>query len=152
MVATGVCGLDGRTTPRPGVSPVGGLRLGYVRSVREDRVVVSPSDAPSDTLEAVSVVQLRNTRDPILFAMVDEEWIILGQILQEPLVQASDGTGDIVFAGDKIVFRATQEVVLVAGRSELRVSAGGFIRTLADRIVARARRVNRVQGASVKLN
>lgn len=60
--------------------------------------------------------------------------------------------GQATAPGDRLVLEAARELVLRCGASAIRIAADGTIRLEGDDIRSKARRLQRITGAQVKIN
>ncbi len=149
---------------RVSVESVQGVRIGRFVSVEESgRITVDYPGNRFGSLAARSVVNIsledKGEEALIAFEKNDPRLpLVIGIIRKRPVAPAEKMAldrkeiKDIIVDGEKIVFDAAKEIELRCGESSIKMRSDGVVIIKGDRIVSRARGVNKIKGAAVTIN
>ena len=143
-----------------------GVRVGHIAKVLKDGLpMVDFEGNPRGPLPARSIIRIapKQLGVQILLAFENNDLrnpVIVG-ILQTQAVVAEpndapdlnrDPIDEITIDGEKLVLNAKKEIEIRCGKSALIMKADGKVVIKGDQLISRARRVNKIKGAAVKIN
>jgi hypothetical protein len=143
-----------------------GVRVGKLVSVEETgHVLVDYPDSSFGPVPARSILEISNEdlsgkvllifeksdpRLPIIIGFVQEQPVL--PALSEQVTLDSDGLKEIIIDGEKIVFDAQKEIVLRCGEGSVTIASDGKIVIKGTNLLSRSKGVNKIKGATVRIN
>lgn len=130
------------------------VRLTKIAFVKDGTVYVDLGDFSTEPKPAKTTIRLRNLRDEVVIQLLPNgEPIIIGQVYPHAVTEIEGNENfDVALKGKSITIEAEKEIVLISGRTKIKLDARGKITTLAEQVISRARGANKVQGGCVQIN
>jgi hypothetical protein len=143
-----------------------GVRIGRIAAIHKDGLpMVDFNENPLGPLPARSIVSIshRHLGSQILIIFENDDLscpIIVGIFQQPPVVvdhvdapelNRKEIT-DVIVDGEKLFLKAKKEIEIRCGKSALILKADGKVVIKGEQIISRARKVNKIKGAAVKIN
>jgi len=149
-----------------GKEAVAGVRVGRIAAIQKEGLpTVDFNDNPLGPLPARSIVCIsrRHLGSQILLNFENDDLscpIIVGILQQTPVDMDYDDppeldrkeVRDVLIDGEKLFLDAKKEIEIRCGKSALILKADGKVIIKGEQIVSRARKVNKIKGAAVKIN
>ncbi len=149
-----------------GKGAVTGVRIGRIAAIQKDGLpTVDFNDNPLGPLPARSIVCISHWHlgSQVLLNFENDDLscpIIVGILQQRPVDRDHDDAPeldrkevrDVLIDGEKLLLNAKNEIEIRCGKSALILKADGKVIIKGEQIVSRARKVNKIKGASVKIN
>ena len=143
-----------------------GVRVGRILAIQQDGLAtVDFNDNPLGPLPARSIVCIsrRHLGSQVLLNFENDDLscpIIVGLLQQTPVDKDHDGApeldrkaiSDVMIDGEKLFLDAKKEIEIRCGKSALILKADGKVIIKGEQIISRARKVNKIKGAAVKIN
>jgi Domain of unknown function (DUF6484) len=128
--------------------------LSKVAFIRDGTVYVDIEGYVTEPKPAKTTVPIRNLVDEVVVLLLPNgDPVIIGQVYSHVMAECEGNENyDVVLKGRHIIIEAKTELLLVSGRTKIQLDARGKATTLADQVVSRARRGNKIQGGNIQLN
>ncbi len=137
----------------------GGVVIGFIADLDHDgcpRVVVPGGDDLPLRARSLCLVQAgeRGRQCALMYENGDPRRPLILGLLQHPVLSVHAPAGEVTLArrGDEVVLQADAAIELRCGDASLRLSADGRIEVRGTTLVSHATGLNRIRGASIKLN
>lgn len=136
-----------------------GPRIGTIVAVDDGSTLVDYDDNAGGPLVARSTVAIARSDAGREVLMIFERNnpalpVIVGFLADQPApaIATTRGVDDVAVDGERIVFEATKEILLRCGEGSILMRSDGTVIIKGINITTRARALNKVRGAAVKIN
>ena len=136
-----------------------GVTIGFIADLDLDgcpRVIVPGGDDTPLRARALCVVQAaeRGRQCALMFENADPRQPLILGLLQHPVLSLYSPDGDVAVQrnGEELVLQAETAIELRCGDASLRLSADGRVELRGATVISHATGLNRIRGASIKLN
>lgn len=133
--------------------------IGFIADLDHDgcpRVIVPGGDDVPLRARSLCVVQAgeRGRQCALMFENADPRQPLILGLLQHPVLSLHSPAGEVSVqrTDDELVLRAETAIELRCGNASLRLSADGRVELRGATVISHATGLNRIRGASIKLN
>jgi hypothetical protein len=144
--------------PRRATAP-GGVTIGFVADLDHDgcpRVIVPGGDDVPLRARSLCAVQAseRGRQCALMYENGDPRQPLILGLLQHPVLSLHSPSGEVTVErnGDELLLQAEAAIELRCGDASLRLSADGRVELRGATVISHATGLNRIRGASIKLN
>lgn len=143
----------------PAATAAGGIVIGYIAESDHDgcpRVVVPGGDDVPLRARSLCLVQAgeRGRQCALMYENGDRRQPLILGLLQHPVLAVHAAAGEVTVErrGEELLLQADAAIELRCGDASLRLSADGRVELRGTTLVSHATGLNRIRGASIKLN
>lgn len=141
-----------------------GVRIGRISAIKQDgQILIDYQDNSFGQLKARTVIDVapKDAEKSVLlvFENNDPQLPVIIGFVRDKAAQADSGTvlekrdlKDVLVDGKRLVFDAEKEIELRCGKSSLIMTKDGRIVIKGDKLLSRAREINKIKGAAVRIN
>jgi hypothetical protein len=147
------------TEPTRASAAAGGVVIGFIADLDHDgcpRVIVPGGDDVPLRARSLCPVQAveRGRQCALMYENGDARHPLILGLLQHPVLSVHARNGDVAVErhGDELLLQADAAIELRCGNASLRLSADGRVEVRGTTLVSHATGLNRIRGASIKLN
>lgn len=145
--------------PQAATPAVAGITIGFIAGLDHDgcpRVIVPGGDDVPLRARSLCPVQAseRGRQCALMFENADPRQPLILGLLQHPVLSLYSPSGDVSVQrnGEELVLQAESAIELRCGDASLRLAADGRVELRGATVISHATGLNRIRGASIKLN